>query len=141
MGTQQILFIVLGLIVVGVAIIVAFSMVKHESTQSARDSLQNDLSLLILESQEFYHKTGLFGGGGNSFSGMKPDDIRLLRSSQVQSATEVWVTANGTYMLLSVAPDSVVLEGVGVNVGTDGVNPVKVRAIVRASSFALVTVN
>lgn len=141
MGTQQLLYVVLGLIIVGVAIAVAFSMVKEEAVQRARDSLQNDISLVIMKVQEYYRKSSLQGGGGNSFSGLTPDKIRLSRAKNIESANELWVTANGTYTLATVSADSVVLEGIGVEVGMDDTNPVMIRTIVRPSAFVIVTIN
>jgi len=50
-------------------------------------------------------------------------------------------TENGSYSLVAVAPDSVLIEGIGDLLGDDGVNPAKIRAIVKAHLIRLVIVN
>ena len=141
MGTKQIVILFVGLTIVGLALMIAFSMAGEETVQHTRDSLHSDMALLVQRVQTYYRKPLLQGGGGNSFNELKPDKIRLTRATNLETDNELWVTPNGTYTLVSVTPDSVVLEGIGVELGQDGNNPVMIRAVIRPHALVIHNVN
>jgi type II secretory pathway pseudopilin PulG len=69
MGQQQLLLIVLGVIIVGIAIAVGISMFKANAQSSNRDAIVNDLNNLAASAQQFYRKPTSMGGGSQTFNG------------------------------------------------------------------------
>ena len=88
MGQQQLLLIVLGVIIVGIAVVVGINLFNANAEESAKDGVVSDCTNLGAMAQQFYKKPISMGGGGNSFN----------------NGTQVWAipvnlqtTANGTY--------------------------------------------
>jgi len=73
MGQQQLLLIVLGVIIVGIAIAVGITMFRSNSITSNRDQVISDLNNLAAQAQQYYRKPTSMGGGSQSFVGFKPD--------------------------------------------------------------------
>ena len=94
MGQQQLLLIVLGVIIVGIAIAVGISMFKSNAQSSNRDQVINDLNNLAAKAQQYYRKPTSMAGGGQSFY--------LFGVGSGLSATDT-VNANGSYYF---GPDS-----------------------------------
>jgi Tfp pilus assembly protein PilE len=110
MGQQQLLLIVLGVIIVGIAIVVGINLFNANAISANRDAVVADLNNLAAMAQQYYKKPTSMGGGGNSFVGWT---IPSGLSSN----------ANGTYTLEGTgSPSSVGILGVGTEkVGTDTV--------------------
>ncbi len=69
MGTQQILLVVLGILVVGIAIAVGIAMFGATLAESNKDAIVNDM-MNISQSAYRYKLTPVpFGGGGRTYSG------------------------------------------------------------------------
>ena len=68
MGQQQLLLIVLGVIIVGIAIVVGINLFNANAESSAKDGIVSDCTNLAAMAQQFYKKPVAMGGGGNSFS-------------------------------------------------------------------------
>jgi hypothetical protein len=69
LGQQQLLLIVLGVIIVGVAVVVGINLFNAYARSAALDSLTLQLVSYGNLAQEYYKKPKAFGGGGNSFAG------------------------------------------------------------------------
>ena len=69
MGQQQLLLIVLGVIIVGIAIAVGISMFKSNAQSSNRDQVINDLNNLAAKAQQYFRKPTSMAGGQQSFGG------------------------------------------------------------------------
>ena len=91
MGQQQLLLIILGVIVVGIAVAVGITMFSDSAINANRDALSNDLVNLASRAQQFYRRPTSLGGGGNSFT--------LLTSSQISLLTNKPTNANGSYWI------------------------------------------
>jgi hypothetical protein len=100
MGQQQLHLLVLGIILVGVALIAGMDSFHSKAVQSNRDAVILDLNNLASFAQAYYKKTPSYGGGGYSFLGYELP-IKL------QS------TDNGTYSLISTQHAKVIIEGIG----------------------------
>ena len=127
MGQQQLLLIILGVIVVGIAVAVGITMFKDNAVSSNRDAVTNDLVNLAARAQQFFRRPTMLGGGQGSFTNLT--DLKMLTS--MPNGTN----ANGAYTLQTgtgLGPISV--TGVGVETGNDGTNPVKVVMQVWADS-------
>jgi hypothetical protein len=68
MGQQQLLLIVLGVIIVGIAIVVGINLFNANAEESAKDTLVSEGTNLGAMAQQFYKKPVALGGGGNSFN-------------------------------------------------------------------------
>lgn len=116
MGSQQLLLIILGTIVVGIAVLVGISLFNDHASATNRDAIANDLVHAASVAQMWRKKPVTQGGGGGSFVGL---DLRLVFRDMRN--------ANGTYAVFGSATDSlIIIEGVGTLPGYDGEQPVKV---------------
>ena len=84
MGQQQLLLIVLGVIVVGIAVVVGINLFNANAESSTKDAITADCTNLGAMAQQYYKKPVSMGGGGNSFTNWK-------------IPTGLDSTANGTY--------------------------------------------
>jgi hypothetical protein len=85
MGQQQLLLIVLGVIIVGIAVVVGINLFNANAEESAKDGVVSDCTNLGAMAQQFYKKPLSMGGGGNLFTGFTVP-------------TGLATTANGTYV-------------------------------------------
>jgi Tfp pilus assembly protein PilE len=132
MGQQQLLLIILGVIVVGIAVAVGITMFQDNAVSANRDAVVNDLVNLSARAQQYYRRPASLGGGQNSFLGLSADDAGMKKLVNTTSAT--WINSNGSYRISSAGVDSmVVLEGLGTENGFDGNTKVKVTMTVRAT--------
>ena len=69
MGQQQLLLIVLGVIIVGIAVVVGINVFTASSLTANSDAVISDLTNLASMAQQYYRKPEAMGGGGNSFVG------------------------------------------------------------------------
>jgi hypothetical protein len=87
MGTQQLLLIVLGVIIVGIAVVVGITIFGSNAEQANKDAVTQDVLRIAAAAQGFYAKPTMLGGGGRTY-----DDISLTDCG-MNNATN----ANGTY--------------------------------------------
>ena len=121
MGQQQLLLIILGVIVVGIAVAVGITMFTDNAVNANRDAVTNDLVNLAARAQQFYRRPTALGGGGNSFVGLSADGAGLRK------LTNRGTNANGTYSVKTAgSATSVVLEGFGTEYA-DGTNKVQME--------------
>ena len=130
MGQQQLLLIVLGVIIVGIAVVVGINVFTASSANANRDAVISDLTTLAAMSQQFYRKPVAMGGGGNTFNGGAGWTI----PGTLQS------TANGSYTA-TVAAGTVTLVGVGNEIGNDGSDSVQVTMVVGPNQITSTTIN
>ena len=69
MGQQQLLLIILGVIIVGLAIAVGITMFRDNAVSTNRDAIANDLMHLAAKARHFYKRPTSLGGGGHNFTG------------------------------------------------------------------------
>ena len=129
MGQQQLLLIILGVIVVGIAVAVGITMFNDSATSANRDAVTNDLINLASRAQQYYRRPVALGGGGGSFAALA-GNIQLLTKT---SGTSM-INGNGEYTILSASSSQVSLQGEGTETGNDGTNPVKIVMDVWADS-------
>ena len=68
MGQQQLLLIILGVIIVGIAIAVGLSLFSAQSIQSNRDAIINDLNNLAAQAYQYRIRPTSMGGGQGDYS-------------------------------------------------------------------------
>ena len=69
MGQQQLLLIILGVIIVGIAIAVGISMFASGTVQANKDAIINDLNNLAANGYQYRIRPLTMGGGGGSYVG------------------------------------------------------------------------
>ena len=116
MGQQQLLLIILGVIVVGIAVAVGITMFTDNAISANRDAVTNDLVNLAARAQQFYRRPTALGGGGNNFTGLTADAAGLRKLTNRET------NANGTYSITSAGnATGVTLQGIGTEM-VDGTN-------------------
>ena len=133
MGQQQLLIVILGTIIVGIAISVAVLMFNDQASATNRDEVVADLAHLSSLAQAYYRKPRILGGGGGSFTGLT---LRSLTSNPAHPRN-----LNGTYTMdpdpVGGTPSYVTIIGVGTETGTNGTDRVKVVMLVYADSISV----
>ena len=116
MGQQQLLLIILGVIVVGIAVAVGITMFSDSAINANRDALANDLVNLASRAQQYYRRPVSLGGGGNDFT--KLTNIKQLTNNPTN--------ANGTYTLVGASGSGSSAKAQIKGVGTEFYNNILV---------------
>ena len=135
MGTQQLLLIAIGVVLVGIMIAIGIFMFRDQAAATNRDSISADLVQIAAVAQKYYRRPETFGGGGSSFKGLT-----------LSKLTSKPVNANGTYALSPAGPlppgtSSITIIGTGKELGDDGATGVTLTMTVMADSILLVANN
>jgi hypothetical protein len=91
MGQQQLLLIILGVIIVGIAIAVGIAQFGAHSTQSNKDGVTASVVNIAANAYQFKIRPTTMGGGGGSYSGytipskMAADDNGLYTTGTIAS--------------------------------------------------------
>jgi hypothetical protein len=102
MGHQQYFLVVLGVVLVGIAIAVGATMFKHNSADTSRSALINDLLYLASRARSVYWKPTPLGGANRDFSQITYRDVSTMSENP-----------NGRYYIESASHDELVFVGVG----------------------------
>jgi Tfp pilus assembly protein PilE len=133
MGQQQLLLIVLGVIVVGIAVVVGINLFNANAVSSNRDAVVSDLNNLGAMAQQHYKKPASMGGGANAFNTANSGTAWTI-------PTQLDTTANGTYTA-TVNAQSVVIVGTGTEKGNNGTTNVQATATVTPTAVTVVINN
>lgn len=98
MGTQQLLLIVLGVIIVGIAVVVGINIFGTNAEQANKDAITQDCLRIAAAAQGFYRKPTMLGGGDNSF-----DDISIEDCGMANNGSDAGENVNGTYTITGTA--------------------------------------
>lgn len=115
MGQTQLLLVVLGLMLVGIAIYVGVSIFSAQTVEDTRNAIIVDLQNFATRANAYYWKPVSQGGGGKSFNG--------ITLAQIYPMAE---NVNARYFVESVQDDRCVITGVGKIVTTHG-DSIRVR--------------
>jgi len=107
MGQQQLLLIVLGTIIVGVAVVVGINMFTTGAVNAERDALLQDVNNIASSAASYWRKPAAIGGGARDFTGVTSVTTFGSDSSN----------ANGTFAISAVATSQFVLTATGSNEG------------------------
>ena len=105
MGQQQLLLIILGVIIVGIAVAVGITMFQDNALSATRDAMTADLVNLASKAQQYYRKPASLGGGGNSFGG--------ITALSVIVGTNVSNNDNALYTISATGTAGMTILGVG----------------------------
>jgi hypothetical protein len=122
MGQQQLLLIILGVIIVGIAVAGGIALFRTQAMGENRDAVWTDLLQLGARAQAFYRRPISMGGGGRSFVGF------VLLTKELHND-------NGDYAISSQEQGELVLEGTGTEIGNNGEDPVFLSMIVHSDTM------
>jgi hypothetical protein len=126
LGQQQLLLIVLGVIIVGVAVVLAIVLFRQNSIDAKRDLLVNESLNLASMALEYSKKPTMLGGGSYDFTDW------VIPS-------ELVTTATGSYQAITYA-DSVEIIGTG-NEVVSGNDLIKTKVVVSSKGFRTEVIN
>ena len=134
MGTQQLLLIILGMVLIGIMVTVGIFLFQDQASATNRDQISNDLVYFAVQAQKYYRRPSVLGGGSNSFGGLT-----------ISKLTNNPTNANGDYVL---SPDpvpagvtSITVTGTGTETGNNGSTSVEIVMTVWADSLFMVANN
>jgi hypothetical protein len=127
MGQQQLLLIVLGMIIVGIAVIFSITLFRQNAIDSKRDLLLNECGNLAMDAMKYYKKPVTLGGGGNTFVGWTIPEV-------------ITTTATGYYYSAAIFKDSVLIVGTG-NEVVNGNDSVQVEISVFQDNYSTHIIN
>jgi hypothetical protein len=111
MGQAQLLLVILGVIIVGVAIFIGVQMFQHNAVDDNRNAVMTDLNNFASRALAYYGKPAVQGGGNKSFDGVTISKMFHMDDN-----------VNGRYYVESAQGDNCVLIGVGRAIsGTDSI--------------------
>lgn len=127
MGSQQILLIALGIILVALAIFAGYGIAKDYLENTNREQLISTIYDIGLLAQQYSKKDVKAGGGSGTFNGwMIPNQLRSTESGNFNA---------------SVSRDKVNLTAVGKEIGMNGITNVRVNAIVDVNEIKIIVIN
>ena len=107
MGQAQLLLIVLGVVLVGIAIIAGIQAYSTNNQKASLDAMTHDVIRVFSDMQLYAQKPQQFGGPtvyGNA--GLAEATFTTIGYQDATSATE-WTNVNGTYTLASSATPTI----------------------------------
>jgi hypothetical protein len=152
MGQQQLLLIILGALIVGVAVVVGSTMFQDNALEQNRSKLIADLTTLGSKAQHFYAKPTAWGGGAHSFAAggdgghgltATPGGLSFLASTPFTSSpAHGGQNVNGDYSIAVAGTSTqVILQGVGTTALADGVTYPTYQLTVEPNKLTLNKVN
>ena len=110
MGQQQLLLIVLGVILVGVAVVLGIQYFAVGAEQGAKDELVAHSLTVGANAQQWFKKPTSMGGGGLTFVGFDANYFQL--NPKLQTST------NGSYATSGESPTQIIVTGTpNINLG------------------------
>jgi len=150
MQSTSVIVIVLTIALVAAAVYVGSQAFKKNSVDASRDAIASELKDLATASVKHFNRPAFMGGGAHSFNNLdkmkrKSGKIRDKKDKDKKTknvkGTQIWETEAGMYFVVIAVKDSAIIEGVGDEIGRDGVNPVAVQLVVKQYSSKLSILN
>jgi Tfp pilus assembly protein PilE len=127
MGQQQLLLIVLGVIIVGIAVVVGINVFTASSLEANKSALVADLQTIGSMAQQWYRKPAAMGGGGNTFTGWTvPASLRRTNNMSADVAA-------------TVAAQTVTLLATGTENGANTTNKTTVQMVFSPNAITATT--
>ena len=145
MGQQQLLLLVLGIVIVGLAVVVGIQAFGENQKKANADAMVNDGVRIASDIQAWALKPAAFGGGGNNdaatkFAGVDFDAIGYDHDTETYSNLNADYTlteeASGASVLISGTSDS---PANTVEVRVCGTSPDDIRTAVNTEAAACTT--
>ena len=153
MQSTSVIVLVLTVVLVTAAVYVGTQVFKSNSVDASRDAIASELKDLAAASLKHYNRPAFMGGGDHSFKNLDKMQRKNTKSksnngngngkgnSKNDKGTDIWETDVATYYLVIAEKDSAVIQGIGEEIGRDGVNPVAVQLVVKKNFRKLSILN
>jgi hypothetical protein len=112
MGQQQLLLLVLGIVIVGLAVVVGIQAFGENQKKSNQDALVNDGVRFASDAQAWALKPDAFGGGSGSFTGL------VWQSLGYEVSGTTYENLNGEWTLTETGT-TVTLNGINDNANNE----------------------
>lgn len=100
MGQQQLLLLVLGIVIVGIAVVAGIQAFSEGKDKAKQDAAVTDAMRIISDTQAWKLKPQAFGGGDNGTPAADFTGVNLKALGYpVSTSTSVYVTTNGCFSL------------------------------------------
>lgn len=118
MGQQQLLLLVLGVIIVGIAVVAGIGMFNAAAEESVKDECSAQLMAIGANAQQWYKKPLSMGGGGGSFLNY---EIPIGMIATESAGTPAVYSATGTVTTQAIAGYTITTAGgaTGVTITAD----------------------
>ncbi len=127
MGQQQLMFVLLGVIIVGIAIAAGLTIFSGGATEATRNVIIVDLGYFAQKAREYYWKPTSLGGGNKSFVGVT-----------MQHVSQVSENEHARYYIEEATADYVTFMGVGkIIAGSDSIR-VRMRADEKKNTLEII---
>ena len=120
MGQQQLLLLVVGIVIVGLAVVVGIQAFGENQKKANADALVNDGVRIAADAQVWALKPQAFGGGDGDFEGVTFDHLGYGASGGV------YENLTGRFSLTVAAPLELVIHACGNDAYRGGFNEVTV---------------
>jgi len=135
MGTQQLILLVLGVVIIGISIAVGIAMFNNHLVRSNRIAVIGDLTALASVAASYYKTPAEMGGGAGTW------DVDLLGPSLghiYNSSSNSIFTENGIYAFSS-SGDLLTILGTGTEIGSNDSTNVQVSLTLTGESSEMIT--
>jgi|SRR3990172_378247 len=120
MGQQQLLLIILGVIIVGIAIAVGLSLFSAQSVQSNRDAIINDLNNLAAQAYQFKVRPSSMGGGQGFYGGFSIPSKMLTNENATYETDNTPVSASATTFVFTATSAQNTTNTITVTIDAEG---------------------
>lgn len=145
MGQQQLLLIVLGVIIVGIAIAVGVTMFQSSAVDANRQAVISDLVNFAAKAQRYYRTPTELGGGSQNFDSfaLSPIDTGNANGSYSVTTTQPSgaTSVAGSTTAVSSSSGTIYVVGCGNEDGNDGSNHVKAYVTVTPTGISTTILN
>ena len=118
MGQQQLLLLVLGIVIVGLAVVVGIQAFSENQTKANADAMINDGVRIASDAQAWALKPAQFGGGAGDFYKGAANNVAVTLSdlgyevtAQGSENANVYKNLNAEYTIAVNAPDELLISG------------------------------
>jgi hypothetical protein len=122
MGQQQLLLLILGVVMVGLAVVVGLQAYSQNRVKSNGDQLVVDGIRIATDAQAWYQKGQAYGGGAGSYDGLSLEVMGWQTNGEGD-----YQNSYGTWAITTVESQRFLLEGTAV--GDPPFNTICVRVI------------
>ena len=144
MGQQQLLLIVLGVIIVGIAVVVGINLFNSSAKDAGRDQVISQLTNLASKAQQYYKKPTSLGGGNNAFAGFAlaaSEDSSSIGNFVVSSTAVTSTAAVTPGTTAATSAQEVWIVGSGFDNGNNGTDKVKAVTHVTPTNITTTVLN
>ena len=110
MGQQQLLLLVLGIVIVGLAVVVGIQAFGENQRKANNDALVNDGIRIASDAQAWALKPTAFGGGDGDFLN-GADDMTMQDLGYQPDANDIYSNVNGNFEVTVTDAQNIVIEG------------------------------